>query len=344
MENSVAEVKNNSMQVRDINIITAEIKYISRQAQSIALACAIEIGKRLKEAKSVLPYGEWGGWIDREFEFSQSSANNYMRLFDEYGSSQISLFGATVDSQAFANLSYSKALQLLAIPKEEREEFAEAVNAEDLSVRDLKKAIAERDEAIKKREEAEKREKELQDKLEEAEGKAIEANIKATEVDDIRKERDDAIAERDNASKNVKELEKKLKEAKKNPNIPKAKLDELRTEAEAAVRKEAEVNASKAVQEAEEKLKAAESAAEEAKRAADEASAKYEAAKKQLKTASPEVTTFKVLFNTVQETVTKLKGIIEKVRSEDPDTADRLSKALSMFGSTLISTEREGEK
>ena len=339
MENSMTEIKNNSMQARDISVITAEIKDINRQAQNLALIYAVEIGRRLKEAKSMLPYGEWGGWIKREFEFSQSSANNYMRLFDEFGSSQISLFGAGVESQAFANLPYSKALQLLAIPKEEREEFAEAVNAEDISVRDLKKAIAERDEAIKKQKEAEKREKEIQDKLEEAERAALEANVKILEADDIKKELDKEISERAKAQENVKDLQKELREAKKNPNIPKEKLDELRAEAEAAVRKEAELNASEAIKVAEDRLKAAEIEATAAKRAAEEADARYEQAKKQLRTASPEVTTFKVLFTTVQETVAKLKDIITKVRAEDPDAATKLERALIMFGSSLVPTE-----
>lgn len=343
MENSVTEMKNNSMQVRDISVITAEIKDINRQAQNLALIYAVEMGRRLEEAKSMLSHGEWGDWIKREFEFSQSSANNYMKLYKEFGASQISLFGASVNSQAFANLSYSKALQLLAIPKEEREEFAEAVNAEDLSVRQLKAAISERDEAIKKQKEAEAREKALSDKLIEAEGKAIEANVKATAVDDIRKELDKEISERAKAQENVKELQKKLKDAKKNPSIPKEKLDELRAEVEAAVRKEAELNASKAIKEVEDRLKAAEIEAEAAKRAAEEADARLEAAKKQLRTASPEVTTFKTLFNTVQETVLKLKDIIKKVRLDDADTADRLDKALIMFGSSLVPPE-ESEK
>lgn len=339
MENAVAEIQNNSMQERNVGIITAEIKYISNQAKSLALAFAVEIGKRLKEAKSMIPYGEWGEWIDSNFEFSRSSANNYMQLFEEYGSSQISLFGATVDSQAFAKLSYSKALQLLAIPKEEREEFAEAVNAGDLSVRDLKAAIAERNEAIKKQKEAEEREKELNDKLIEAESKALDANIKLCQVEDIKKELDKEISERAKAEKNAKELQEKLREAKKNPNIPKSKLDEIKAEAEAAVRKEIELNANKVIEEAEARLKAAESEAAAAKREAEEADARYEQAKKQLKTASPDVTTFKVLFNTVQETVVKLKDLIEKVRAEDPDTADKLSTGLEMFGKTLVKGE-----
>ena len=95
MEN-VVEVKASSVPVREIGVITAEIKDLCRQAQTMALLFAVEIGRRLEEAKRALPYGAWGDWLKSEVEFSQSTANNFMRLFEEYGSSQISIFGASV--------------------------------------------------------------------------------------------------------------------------------------------------------------------------------------------------------------------------------------------------------
>ena len=126
MENAVAEIKKESAPAREIGIITAEIKDLCRQAQTMALLYAVEIGRRLDEAKRALPYGKWGEWLKNEVEFSQSSANNFMKLYEEYGAAQISIFGASVDSQTFANLPYSKALQLLAVPRDEREAVAEA--------------------------------------------------------------------------------------------------------------------------------------------------------------------------------------------------------------------------
>ena len=91
----------------------------------------------LAEAKEMIPYGKWGEWLEKEVEFSQSTATNYMRLFEEYGAAQISIFGARVDSQTFARLPYSKALHLLAVPKEEREDFAKEVDVDSLSVSQL---------------------------------------------------------------------------------------------------------------------------------------------------------------------------------------------------------------
>ena len=95
MENTLTETKREQAPARDIAVITAEIKSIRQQANAMALLYAVEIGRRLEEAKRALPYGEWGKWLENEVEFSQSSANNFMRLFEEYGSAQISIFGAS---------------------------------------------------------------------------------------------------------------------------------------------------------------------------------------------------------------------------------------------------------
>ena len=64
-----------------------------------------------------------------------------MQIAKEYGNNS--------NFPTLGNLSVSNALQLLAVPAEEREEFAEAVDAENLSARELEQAIRERDEARK---------------------------------------------------------------------------------------------------------------------------------------------------------------------------------------------------
>lgn len=164
---------------RTIETITGEIKAL----QTNTLACAIEIGRRLVEAKEMLPHGEWGKWLVSEVDFSHSQANNLMKLFEEYGSPQNALFGAELNSQTFGNLSYSKALKLLAVPAEEREEFVKENPVDDMSTRELEKAIAERDAAKT----AEVKAKEKMDKLRaaadkrEARIKELEADIKALE-------------------------------------------------------------------------------------------------------------------------------------------------------------------
>jgi chromosome segregation ATPase len=131
-------------------MVTEEIRYLDNQAKRLVLGHAIEIGRRLEEAKALVPYGEWGNYIRDQLNYSQSTAQNFMRIFDEYGAAQQSLFGPVAESQALGNLSYTKALALLAVPREERETFAAEVDAEHISSRELAEAIRERDEARKK--------------------------------------------------------------------------------------------------------------------------------------------------------------------------------------------------
>ena len=335
MEKSVAEIKSSPAPAREIGVITAEIKDLCRQAQTMALLYAVEIGRRLDEAKRALPYGKWGEWLKNEVEFSQSTANNFMRLFEEYGASQISIFGASVDSQTFANLPYSKALQLLAVPKDEREAFAEEVGAEDLSVKELKAAIEERDRARKDAEEAKAREEDLADKLAEAEAAVAASEDKAAEAADLRKKLNDMAGELERSKMNAANLKEQLKKAEADPKIPKAKLAQIRKEAEDAARKVAEKEAKADLEKAKERATAAEAEAVAAKLAAKQAQERLEEAQKKLKTASPEVTAFKALFDSMQGTAAKLRTMIEKIRAEDPETADKLAAALKAFGSSL---------
>ena len=77
---------------RDIDMVTVEINTIKRQTQQILLTAAVEIGRRLVEAKSMVPHGEWGKYLEEKVEYSQSTAKNLMKLFEEYGSDQNKLF------------------------------------------------------------------------------------------------------------------------------------------------------------------------------------------------------------------------------------------------------------
>ena len=137
------------------------------------------------------------------------------------------------------------------------------------------------------------------------------------------------------AKANAATLREQLKRAEADPKIPKAKLEQIRKEAEEAARKEAEAEAAADIEEAKERAKAAEADAIAAKLAAKQAQERLEEAQKKLKTASPEVTAFKALFDSMQGTAAKLRTMIEKIRSEDPETADKLAAALKAFGSSL---------
>lgn len=186
-----------SIAIRTPEVIAAEIRFIDNQARQYVLQSAIEIGQKLTEAKALVAHGEWGAWLQNHVSYSQSTANNFMRVSVEYGK-----------SQTLGNLSYSQAVALLSVPAEERESFAEEVGASELSTRELQAAIKAREEAERQLEEA---------KRKQAEQKARFDDWAATQQDELRKmeERHRLSAElRDAADKQVAELTEELEKAK----------------------------------------------------------------------------------------------------------------------------------
>jgi hypothetical protein len=335
MENEIVRAETRSVSERDLGVIENEIKYYWRKGQAAVLECVIEIGRRLCEAKVMIGHGGWGKWIEDNFEFSHSSANSFMKLYEEYGADQLTIFGAVAESQTFANLPYSKALQLLAIPREEREEFAREVGAEDLSTRELKKAI---DEKLA----AEAHARELEQSLASAEIAKAEAEKKASEAVAASEKVKKLETELEKRKGNEDKLKKKLAEAESNPKIPEDVLKKLKEEAAAEAEAAAKANADAGTVELQKELEAARAeqvkaseAQAQAEANAREAMEKLTDAQKRLKMASPTVTEFKALFEQVQEIAKKMKAKIEVVRAEDPETAARLEAAMKAFGASL---------
>ena len=329
MENGIA-VKNAGVPGRDIGVITNEIKTLYSQAQAIVTSYAIEIGRRLVEAKDAVGHGEWGRWLKDEVGFSQSTANNYMRLFEEYGDAQITIFGAVANSQTIGNLPYAKALALLAIPSEEREEFAEAVGAEDLSVRELQKAIKERDEERA-------RAKELEERIEELNGARGEAMAAADEVAELQEKVKSIEASLTKEKEKSNKLKEKLDKAKSDPAIPPEKIEEIKKEASEEAKKELSSELSLELEKVREALKAAENAKDRAEKEQRAAEEKLKAAEGKLKTADPDVNAFKVMFEALQEQVNKCTRHVEKIESGNLETAQKLRSALKMVGERLVS-------
>lgn len=148
--NDVATVNDNSISTRTPFLIAAEINSIKDQTRNIVLFNSIEIGRRLVEAKAVILHGAWGEWLKSAVDYSQSTANNLMKIFEEYGANQLSFFGDNANSQALGNLSYTQAVALLGIPQEEREAFVNDNDLENMSTRQLQQAIKEKIDLEKK--------------------------------------------------------------------------------------------------------------------------------------------------------------------------------------------------
>ena len=201
--------------VRTPDIIGSEIRSLTNQAKTMTLWFGIEIGRRLTEAKALLEHGQWLPYLKEQTEFSQSSASRLMTLYREYGSAQTSLFGAESNYPTLNNLSISNALRLLAVPEEEREEFATEHDVEHMSAREL-------DELIKAREAAEARAEQAENALRQAdEGAALRAAEWQEKIDAAKSAESDA-------KELLKELKDKLAAAEAASRRAADELEELR--------------------------------------------------------------------------------------------------------------------
>ena len=298
---------------RDIETITGEILEAKRAGGEAILT----IGRCLIEAKEQLPHGEWLPWLNERVEFSERTARNFMRLAREWS-----------NRQALADLGAAKALTLLALPPEEREQFVEEHNVVDMTSRQLQQAIKERDEARAAAEHAQADAA----AAEQARAKmADDMRLLNARLEGSREDRDQAIRDREKAIQDADRLEKELEELKNRPVdvavetvVDQKAIDKARAEAVAEMRAKLDV------------AKAAKSKAEEKRKAAEEALA---AAREQLErlrredkraelSADKDLAQFELLFGQAQETVNKMHGILLKVKSRDEDAAGRLGKAL----------------
>ena len=97
-------------QTQEIERLTTEILFFKYQTA----VSMIEVGRRLIQVKEILPYGEWQNWLDKKVEFSDRTAQNFMRAATEFP-----------NTQSISGLTPTKVLKLLDLPPEDREEFVE---------------------------------------------------------------------------------------------------------------------------------------------------------------------------------------------------------------------------
>ncbi len=307
-------------------VLAAEIRALTASM----LANIIEIGRRMCQAKEILPHGQFGEWVKNETGYSQSTANNFMKLFQEYGAAQESLFGAEVKSQTFGNLPYSKALALLAVPAEEREDFARENHVEEMSTRELKQAIKERDELRRR----------LEEEREVAEG----AGLRIAELEEKLEASGQEAARQKLAVDKAKEELEALKAAPVEVAIQAADPEEVQRAVEEALRQAREAHkeeldavtadVKKANEERErlkEKLKKAEEKAKAATVSAGDGAAhlEVERLKKELAMADPVVAEFKGLFEQASGLVVKLLELSKRAPEEKKGNLKAALAALS---------------
>ena len=225
---------------RTPEVIAAEINSIKEQTRKVVLYNSIEIGRKLVEAKELVPHGEWGNWLEEAVDYSKSTANNLMKIFEEFGSDQITLLDDNLKNQAFGSLNYSQAVLLLGLPSEDREKFVEENKVDEMSTRELKKAIADLKKANKEKDNALKERDEAIERL-----NALEESNRILE-----ETFNEGAVERNSLEEKVKKLEREIEEVKTSKPVEtvnvdweeitaevQEKMDKLIEEKEAAERK-----------------------------------------------------------------------------------------------------------
>lgn len=307
----IAQTMAKPVEGRTIETITDEILDAKRTGGEAILT----IGRCLIEAKDMLPHGEWLPWLNERVEFSERTARNFMRLAREW-----------TNRQTLADLGAAKALTLLALPAEEREQFVEDHNVIDMSARQLKEAIRERDEARKAAEAA----KADASAAEQARAK-MEADMAAT-----KNLLESARADADSAGSRARVLEEKLRMLQEQPVdvavetvVDPEAIEKATAEAVAEIKAKLD-KAREAKKRAEDRQKIAEDALEQVRLQLEE---QAKAEKKAALGADKDVAQFEVLFNQGQELANKMRGLLLKARGREDQTAaqgmERALKALA---------------
>lgn len=326
----------NQLMPRNIDVVTSEIIMLRDQARSMAISYIIELGKRLKEAKAILQHGEWGEWLKNKVEFSQKTATDYMRIYEEYGMEQETLLPGGTNLQAISNLSYTKVLALLAVPREERAEFIEENDVENLSTRELDKVIKERDEALRKAEEAERLTELVENEKARAELNEKEAAKSAQRVAELTENVTNLNQQLEKVKDAEKKAKAKLKELKDNPTVPQETIDKLKAEAEAEAAEKTAKEVEEKTAEANEMLRKAQEEKEAAELEKKKALEKAEKLEKQLRLQNPDATEFKRLFEQLQGDIVNLMKALAKVRESDPELALKFENAVQVLLKTHI--------
>lgn len=299
---------------KDIEAITSEILTLKEKAGTAIL----DIGRRLIDAKALLPHGEWLPWLTERVEFSERSAQNLMRLAREWS-----------NPQALADLGATKALTLLALPREERERFLEEHNVIDMSARQLETVIRERDEALKAAQAA---------KADAAAAEEARAKM-AEDMAVVNASLEDARQERERADDQVRQLEAELEALKARPVevAVETVVDQeavAKARADAVAEMKGRLDRAKAAKEkAEARQKAAEDSLAEVRQRLEAAE---KADKRAALSADKDLAMFEVLFTQGQELANKLHGLLMKARGrEDQTAAQGMEKALRALAEAI---------
>lgn len=323
MENNIITVE-----ARTCEMVVSEIKATIASVNQTALLGAITVGKDLMELKELVPHGEWGSYIEEHLHFSERKAQQFMQIADRYGDENSEFYKAISKPHICADLSFSNALRLLALPETEVETFVEEHDVANMKVAELEEEIRRlKEHAIGVEDESAYKElSELR-----AERESLHARIEELEA---------ATYEGEAAEKRAKEREAEMKvlaEALEKKKAEESKLKEKLKAAEEASKTAAEKAKSEAAEEVRKEAdKAVRERLSDMQKEIDQAYERAAKAEKKLKMMDHEdFAIFRVRVTILQETFNDIIKAIENVKAGDPEQADKLTGALGKVMTAL---------
>ena len=300
---------------------------------------SIEIGRRLLEAKEIVAYGEWGKWLKESVDYSQSTANNLMRIFEEYGADQITFLNDNAKSQALGNLSYTQAVALMGIPSEDREVFIAQNNIDDMSTRELHQAIKDKEKAEKEKADAILITKKLQEELEKERDEKFQVESKYWTSDKVLRDTQmkyqtselNLQKEREDSKKSVKkilQLEKSISEAQDSGSSE--EVEKLKTSLAEA---ENQLNTSEVkLQDLEKQLqeKPVDVTETIVEKIPDEVERELQELRQKISQNNGQsAVKFKVYFDELVKNFKNLLGTLEEIKATDSETYNKYKTAVS---------------
>ncbi len=219
---------------RRLDVLAGEINLLEESAKDVFRRTAMEIGRRLCEARNLVPRGRWGEWLETQIKYSARKAQQLMQVYEEYQGREL--------TAAYDALSFTQLYDLLAAPVEERDALAEKAAAEELSTRELKREIealrADKEAAnikiydlIQQGEAAERRLKAVEEVNQSLKDEKAKAERKA-ELSALRA--DDAVGRANQLAKDLSETGQRLRELEnREPEVVEVVPEDARREMEA---------------------------------------------------------------------------------------------------------------
>jgi len=315
--NQIIEAEYKEVMPERLSSLANEIRYYS----TAILANLLEVGRRFREAKEICPKGEWAKWVKDATGYEISMAENYIRIFKEYGGGQINLGGDFENSQSIAALGVTKLLELAKIPADEREEFVEENNiTADTTVKELQELIKQ------KTKENERLHKAVQEKEDEM-------NARLTLLETYKRQSEESARAKE---EEIKALKKRIEEIENDPDeADDSMMSEMIKEAEenAKLEFQKEINklteernkAEKAVSDYKARIKAEKEKAEREKEKAEELQNKLndvssELARMRKQTAAAdkqELLKIDILFKDIQGKIIEMKNTFTTLGNDE---------------------------